>query len=263
MPHRLLAPPRRHLLSAADLDRPAIERICALAAGFEEVAAREVKKVPTLRGRTDREPVLRVLDAHQRVVRARRQAAVRRHPERQGRRLVGGQGRVSQGHDPHARRLRARRAGHPPPADRRTGPGRPLHQRRGGQRRRRQAPAPDPEPARPVHDPRGARPARGHPRRDRGRRPALARGPLRDHRAAALRRPRHRGRAAAAHPARHRGARRRRLPRHRRHRAGRRRLRPADAAGTHASRARPSSPRSRSTPRAGASPPRASAPARS
>jgi aspartate carbamoyltransferase catalytic subunit len=52
MPRSLLAPARRHLLSAADLDRPAIERICALAAGFEEVATREVKKVPTLRGRT-------------------------------------------------------------------------------------------------------------------------------------------------------------------------------------------------------------------
>jgi aspartate carbamoyltransferase catalytic subunit len=40
-----------NLLSIRDLDRAAIERILAQAASFEEVSAREIKKVPTLRGR--------------------------------------------------------------------------------------------------------------------------------------------------------------------------------------------------------------------
>ncbi len=42
----------RHLLSIEDLDRSAIERICDRAASFAEVADREIKKVPALRGRT-------------------------------------------------------------------------------------------------------------------------------------------------------------------------------------------------------------------
>jgi aspartate carbamoyltransferase catalytic subunit len=42
----------RHLLSIEDLDRAAIERICARAASFAEVSDREIKKVPALRGRT-------------------------------------------------------------------------------------------------------------------------------------------------------------------------------------------------------------------
>lgn len=43
---------RRHLLSMDDLDREDVERILETAAGFEDVVEREVKKVPTLRGRT-------------------------------------------------------------------------------------------------------------------------------------------------------------------------------------------------------------------
>jgi len=42
----------RHLLSIEDLDRAAIERICDRASSFAEVADREIKKVPALRGRT-------------------------------------------------------------------------------------------------------------------------------------------------------------------------------------------------------------------
>jgi aspartate carbamoyltransferase catalytic subunit len=42
----------RHLLSVEDLDRETIERICDRAASFAEVADREIKKVPALRGRT-------------------------------------------------------------------------------------------------------------------------------------------------------------------------------------------------------------------
>jgi aspartate carbamoyltransferase catalytic subunit len=42
----------RHLLSIADLSRADIERILAIADSFAEVADRDIKKVPTLRGRT-------------------------------------------------------------------------------------------------------------------------------------------------------------------------------------------------------------------
>jgi aspartate carbamoyltransferase catalytic subunit len=42
----------KHLLSIEDLDRAAIERICDRAASFAEVADRQIKKVPALRGRT-------------------------------------------------------------------------------------------------------------------------------------------------------------------------------------------------------------------
>jgi len=42
----------RHLLSVEDLDRETIERICDRAASFAEVADREIKKVPALRGKT-------------------------------------------------------------------------------------------------------------------------------------------------------------------------------------------------------------------
>src|SRR5512132_1650083 len=42
----------RHLLSIADLDRSDIERIAERAEGFAEVGRRDIKKVPTLRGRT-------------------------------------------------------------------------------------------------------------------------------------------------------------------------------------------------------------------
>jgi aspartate carbamoyltransferase catalytic subunit len=45
-------PGARHLLSSEDLDRAAVERLLELAASFEAVAEREVKKLPTLRGRT-------------------------------------------------------------------------------------------------------------------------------------------------------------------------------------------------------------------
>jgi aspartate carbamoyltransferase catalytic subunit len=42
----------RHLLAIADLEREDLERILARAESFEEVGRRDIKKVPTLRGRT-------------------------------------------------------------------------------------------------------------------------------------------------------------------------------------------------------------------
>ena len=43
---------KRHLLSVDDLERDDIERILGRAESFAEVSGREIKKVPTLRGRT-------------------------------------------------------------------------------------------------------------------------------------------------------------------------------------------------------------------
>jgi aspartate carbamoyltransferase catalytic subunit len=43
---------RRHLIAISDLDRAGIERLLTTAQSFESVVEREVKKVPTLRGRT-------------------------------------------------------------------------------------------------------------------------------------------------------------------------------------------------------------------
>jgi aspartate carbamoyltransferase catalytic subunit len=45
-------PPRRHLISIGDLTRDDVERLLATARAFERSLEREVKKLPTLRGRT-------------------------------------------------------------------------------------------------------------------------------------------------------------------------------------------------------------------
>ena len=49
---RLPAPPRRHLLSVADLERADVERVLDTARSLAASIDREVKKLPTLRGRT-------------------------------------------------------------------------------------------------------------------------------------------------------------------------------------------------------------------
>ena len=49
---RVPAPPRRHLLSVADLERSDVDRILDTAASMAASIDREVKKLPTLRGRT-------------------------------------------------------------------------------------------------------------------------------------------------------------------------------------------------------------------
>jgi aspartate carbamoyltransferase catalytic subunit len=46
------APPRRHLLSIADLERADVERILETAGSLQTSLDRDVKKLPTLRGRT-------------------------------------------------------------------------------------------------------------------------------------------------------------------------------------------------------------------
>ena len=49
---RIPAPPRRHLLSVSDLEREDVERILDTARSMAASLDREVKKLPTLRGRT-------------------------------------------------------------------------------------------------------------------------------------------------------------------------------------------------------------------
>ncbi len=112
-------PGRRHLLSIGDLDRgrrraAARDRalLRALAGAREQEAADAAR--PARRQR-----LLRVVDAHLVVVRARRQAALRRHALDQGERLLGREGRVAEGHRADALGLRPGRDRHPPPADRR------------------------------------------------------------------------------------------------------------------------------------------------
>src|ERR671935_1118489 len=46
------APPRRHLISIADLTRQDVERLLGTARAFARSLEREVKKLPTLKGRT-------------------------------------------------------------------------------------------------------------------------------------------------------------------------------------------------------------------
>ena len=46
------SPPRRHLISIADLAREDVQRLLATARSFEQSLDREMKKLPTLRGRT-------------------------------------------------------------------------------------------------------------------------------------------------------------------------------------------------------------------
>src|SRR3712207_4935267 len=52
LPPPAATPPRRHLISIGDLARDDVERLLGTARSFERSLEREVKKLPTLRGRT-------------------------------------------------------------------------------------------------------------------------------------------------------------------------------------------------------------------
>ena len=177
-----------------------------------------------------RHPLLRVEHPHLQLLRARRQAALRRPRLGQGGRLLGRQGRVAEGHGGDALRLRPGRDRDPPPLRRRRPDGRRLDRRRGRQRRRRQARAPEPGAARRLHAAPPPRLARGQADLDRRRRPPQPRRPLQPDRLPADGRRGHRLRPADPDPARDRGARLRGLPLARPARGGRGRLRAADAA---------------------------------
>ena len=146
-------PPRRHLISIADLTATTSSGCSAPRGSFERSLEREVKKLPTLRGRTI---VNLFYESSTRTSSSFELAAKRLSADTmsiKSSRLVGGQGRVAEGHGAHARRLRPGRDRDPAPADRRARARRARDAGAHRQRRRRQAPAPDAGAARPLHDP--------------------------------------------------------------------------------------------------------------
>ena len=226
-------PMKKHLLSIDDLTREDIERILHRAESFAEVSGREIKKVPTLRGRT----VINLFyEASTRTsssfeIAAKRLSADLVNVKSAGSSVDKGESlkdtvQTLSAYDPAAIVFRS-------PVGGRRGPGRALDHRVGGQRRRRQARAPHPGAAGPVHAaPPPARPGRAE-RVDRGRRAAQPRRPLEHPGLHAHGLPGHRLRPADTDPARGRGAGLRRQPDAGRHRRGRRDLRAADAARAH------------------------------
>ena len=202
---------RRHLISITDLRRADIERILGTAEGFESVMQRDLKKVPTLRGRT----VMTVFfEASTRTSSSFELAAKRLSADTISLKAAGSS--VDKGEslrDTRADALGVRpgRDRDPPPGGRLRGHDHRLDRGARRERRRRDASAPDAVPARPLHDARRPRRGRGPPRGDRGRRPALPRRPLQHPRAAHDGRARHAGRPADADPARRGGARGRRV----------------------------------------------------
>jgi hypothetical protein len=118
-------PPRRHLLAVTDLTHDDVQRLLGTARTFESALDREVKKLPTLKGRL--------------VVNLFYESSTRTSSsfELAAKRLVGRQGRVAEGHRDHARRLRPGRDRDPPSADRRAATRRARDERARRQRRRR------------------------------------------------------------------------------------------------------------------------------
>ena len=102
-----------HLLSVDDLSRDDIERILGRAESFAEVSGREIKKVPTLRGRT----VINLFyEASTRTQSSFELAAKRLSADLITLKAAGlgrGQGRVAEGHRADALRLRPRGDHHP------------------------------------------------------------------------------------------------------------------------------------------------------
>ena len=126
----------RHLLSIEDLDRAAIERICDRAAVVRRGLRPRDQEGPGAARAHRPQPLLRGLDAHALVLRARRQAPERRRRELRRQRLERREGRVAQGHGPDAHRPQARRDRHPHPVGRRG-----RARRAAGRRRRSSTPA--------------------------------------------------------------------------------------------------------------------------
>ena len=151
----------RHLLSIADLERADIERILERAESFAEVGRRDIKKVPTLRGRT---VVSLFYESSTRTSSSFELAAKRLSADVVSVKSSGSS--VDKGeslkdtiatlsaYGPEAIIIRHPHAGAANLVSR-------LDGRRGGQRRRRQARAPEPGAARHLHAPRPLRPLGG------------------------------------------------------------------------------------------------------
>ena len=146
-------PPQRHLISVADLDRDDVERLLATARTFERSLEREMKKLPTLRGRT---VVNLFFESSTRTSSSFELAAKRLSADTMSIKAAGSS--VDKGeslkdtaltlgaYDPDVIVIRHPHIGAPQLVAR-------VHRRARRQRRRRQAPAPDAGAARPLHDP--------------------------------------------------------------------------------------------------------------
>ena len=169
---------KKHLISIEELDREGIERILDRAESFAEVAGREIKKVPALRGRTI---VNLFYEASTRTSSSFELAAKRLSADVVSVRSAGSS--VDKGeslkdtvqtlsaYDPAAIVIRSPQVG---AAQLVAG----WTDARGDQRRRRQARAPDAGAARRLHAAPPARLARRGEDLDRRRRHALAGRPL-------------------------------------------------------------------------------------
>ena len=226
----------KHLLSIADLSRADIERVMTVAESFAEVVERDIKKVPTLRGRT---VVNLFYESSTRTSSSFELAAKRLSADVVGVRSTGSarrQGRVAARHDRDAVRLRPGGDRDPRALGRSGRPRRAPDLGVGRERRRRQARAPEPGAARRVH----AAPPAGLARRrlhlDRRRRAAQPRRALQHPRLHPHGRAGHGLRPADPDPARRREPRLRGALRPRRRGRGRRRLRAADAERAHGRR---------------------------
>ncbi len=226
---------KRDLLSIDDLTRADVELILDTAESFLPILERDIKKVPTLRGRTIinmfYESSTRTLTSFE--LAAKRLSADTMNVQAAGSAVDKGESLKDtiltlSAYQPDIIVMRHPQIGACRLVSRYT-----AGQRH--QRRRRQVPAPVAVPARPVHPAPGAGP---RPRRsqglDRRRHPAQPRGAQRHRGLPAAGHGRHRRRAAAAHPARRRDARRQGRVRPGRARRGRRRLPAAHADGAHA-----------------------------
>ena len=220
----------KHLLGVEGLEREEVERILDRAESFAEVGKRDIKKVPTLRGRTI---VNLFYESSTRTSSSFELAAKRLSADVVTIKAAGSS--VDKGeslkdtiatlsaYDPAAIVIRAPHAG---AAELVAG----WTDASVDQRRRRQARAPEPGAARRLHPAPAPRLARRDQDLDRRRRPAQPGRPLLPARLPADGRQGDALRPADPDPARDRGARLRGRLRPRRARRGRRRLRPADAA---------------------------------
>ena len=118
---------RRHLLDVDDFSVAEIDTVMATADAMKEVLARDVPRVPALRGQDDHHPLLRSQHPHTRVLRACRQGARCGRDQRRRRRLQRREGRVARRHRAHAAGRRRRRAGHATPGFGRAIPRRPRN----------------------------------------------------------------------------------------------------------------------------------------
>ena len=230
---------RRHLLGVGDLTRDDAERILDTASALERSLDREMKKLPTLRGRL---VVNLFYESSTRTLSSFELAAKRLSADTMVLRASGSS--VDKGeslrdtaltlaaYDPDVIVIRHPHIGAPQLVAAATD----AHV---DQRRRREAPAPDAGAARPPHDPGRPRPSRRRHGRDRRGRPPLARRAVARRGAAPRRRRAGPDRPADAPSAGRRGARGEGQPLDRLARGRRRRLRPAHAGRAHGGVVRP------------------------